>query len=306
MKIGITGGTGFIGSEVVRKLVALGHDVTLLTYKSSRPTRITDIIEDVNIIVLSGVNEEQMQEMKLDTVINMATCYMKDDQGSADRSAMFAGNVSMSNRLLELCISSGVKRFVNAGTWFEYARQDTPLNEHSRIDPYNYYASTKLSFQEILKYTAKRYGLSAATLCVFPVYGGRDNPGKLIPIMIKTMLEGGTLNLSPGGQQWNFTYVDDMADAFVSAALRDNLDFDTYNIGINKTVSLIEIGNILQEIIGTGKLNFGAQEYRKDEVMHVNCTPTISDLFLNWRAKTSIEEGLKLTVEEYKKWKSKE
>jgi nucleoside-diphosphate-sugar epimerase len=186
---------------------------------------------------------------KPDIIIHLATCYRKYHTAT-DISEMISTNIDLPTQIAQLAVQHGVKYYINTGTFFEYDFSDTPLQETSREQAFNLYASTKQAFNNVLKYYTEQYDFRALTIRLFSPYGPGDNE-KFIPVVIRSLEKGMEMSLVNSTQRLNFTYVEDIVDAYMLAidkiAYLKN-SYEIINVAPSESTSLIDVIRVLEQI----------------------------------------------------------
>lgn len=309
-KVLITGATGFIGSNLTRRLIQEGFEVGITKREKSDVWRIKDLLDK---IVTYDVDLRDTQEVskavshfRPDVIFHLATYYAVEHE-SQEVSLMIDTNVLGTANLLEASKESMVKLFVNTSSCFVYKESKDKLRENDDLSPLNLYALTKLQAEQDCSFYAERYGLKTITLRIFPPYGPADHERRLIPYTIKILLNEEKPKMTTGKQRWDFVYVDDIVDAYFKLLSISDLSqkHEIFNIGTGNVISVREVVSQIKEIIGSElEPEWGAVPYRKNEVWFTCADIRKAKTFLKWKPKTQIEEGLKYTVEWYKKfWK---
>ena len=294
----LTGATGFLGSHLLEALLTQGYKVTILKRSTSDTWRINHVLGRVNVFDIDKVSIDSVfVNNSVDVVIHLATFYRKND-ASTDVEDMIKSNVTFPSVLLEAGIRSGLKGFINTGTFFEYDCSCLPVNESNDLKPFNFYAKTKLAFDVLLN--SYRDDLNVITLRLFSPYGPKDND-KVIPHIIKKALIGAEINLSEGLQKLDFTYCEDVVGAYLKAvALINNGKnvSETFNIGTGRPHSIREIVSILEEEMDT-RLNVKwAPPFRNDfDIVYSDVKKTST--VLGWHPRSSIRAGLISTLKYY-------
>ncbi len=303
MKILITGGTGFIGSHLVHSLLQNGHELFILARQNSKTWRIDDIKEEISLLPYSNFDDiEKVFENGFDGVIHLATLYKKNDDISAIPE-MIEANVSFPSVLLQQAAKSNCRFFINTGTCFEYKLSSFPLTEGHPTDGYNFYAATKLAFEQILQYTSSHSSLRTATLRLFYPYGEKDNR-KLITLLMDAFINCKPITVSKGEQQINYTYISDLVDAYNKSLIFITSDkykqHEVFNIGIDQTVSIKEIVTTLEDITGKQSIVTFGDTYPEGEIMHMNCNYSKAKEYLGWQPANDIKKGLQHIYDYYK------
>lgn len=294
----ITGGTGFIGSHVLEKLLNEGINIILLKRSYSDIWRIKNlfnklIVYDIDIIPLENI----FQKNKIDAVIHVATYYKKYHDYN-DIENMIFSNITFPTKLLDLCAKYGIKYFINTGTFFEYNIRTLPVKETDGKKPCNLYSSTKISFEDIIKFYRDK--VKSITLRIFSPYGEKDNEYKLIPTLIKKAIYNEEVHLSEGFQKLDFIYVKDIANAYYKVLQNiENLEnLESFNIGFGFPYSIREVVSIIQEILNK-EIDISWGKPTKDiSICYADINKTKDKL--NWKPEYSLKKGLEKTIEYYK------
>lgn len=300
----LTGATGFIGSHLLEELLKNKYRVLILKRSHSNTSRIDRLLRQVKVYNTDKVAIQKMfTENKIEAVVHVATFYVKQHKNLGEIRETIDANISFPTELLELAKEFKVPYFINTGTFFEYKLdKKIKLTENSKICPYNFYAASKVSFENILQYYCDNYPIKGITLKLFAPYGEKDN-NKLVIFLMNSLFGKNEIAMTRGEQKWNFTYVKDIVDAYMKSLkyipqMKEN--YQDFNIGTDKTISIKELANTLERI-SNKKLNieWGAKEYSKKEIFYANCDNKKARKFLNWEPKYNINSGIKSTYHYY-------
>jgi len=299
MIILVTGGTGFIGSHLVHKLLKLKHKVILLKRRMSDTWRINDVLKQCFIYNSDDNLEKVFRENKIDIIIHLATKYVKFHKHSKEAKEIINTNITFPTLLLDLAVKYKVNGFINTGTCFEYRLTNKKLKETDKIEPYNFYAASKIAFEEVLKFYSKNYKINAVTLKLFYPYGEKDNQ-KLISLVITALLQKQKLCLNSGKQKLNFTYISDIVDAYIKVLnfifSSEYTSYEVFNTGADKAYSVRQIVHYLQKIYhDKGDINFGTSSHKNKDIKHMNCNNQKAKRLLNWQPKVNLATGLDKT-----------
>jgi dTDP-glucose 4,6-dehydratase len=207
-------------------------------------------------------------------------------------------NVMGTLNLLELCKEHGIKKFVLASTSSLYGQGERPFREEQSTDrPLSPYAASKKAAEALCYAYHHLYGIDMTVLRYFTVYGPAGRPDMSIFRFIKGVAEGEPLVLyGDGTQERDFTYIDDIARGTL-AALKP-LGYEVINLGSDRPVPLHDVITLIERFLGRQ-----AQIQRRP--MHpADVTATWADIskackLLGWVPQTSLEEGLRRTVDWY-------
>ncbi|EKD89902.1 MAG: NAD-dependent epimerase/dehydratase [uncultured bacterium] len=304
MNILITGGSGFVGSHLLKRLILTNHKIFIIKRNSSDLWRIKSIAKKINILEMKSFKDLShiFAHEKFDLIIHLAMKYVKSDESWQDAQEINEVNITYPSILLMMADQYKTKAFINTGTCFEYNLSNNPLSETDFINPYNYYASTKVAFEDIFKFYILHGKILGLTLKLSYPYGEMDNK-KVIPLIIKSIITNTPLELTYGEQKLGFTYVEDIIDAYLQAInfiAKDKLkSYEVFNIGANNTYQLKEIVGHLEKISGKKSLISFSKPYPPNEIMHISCNFEKAKKILNWFPKTDIIEGLTKTYQYY-------
>lgn len=295
----LTWGTGFLGSHLMDRLCQDGYHIFLLIQETSHFDRIIHLqgqYTSVYFSDLSGLFESE----KIDLVIHLATCYKKE-HSNEDIEEMIYANITLPTKILELCAINNVKKFINTGTFFEYDLSVSEFTENTIEKAYNLYASLKLAFWQILQYYSSNHGMNIVTLRVFSPYWPKDNI-KIIPILIRWILDNREVSLQDTSQVLHFTYVVDIINSYMATIdyLQDMNSswYEVINIWSQESYSIEDIVSILENISSKKIQKKVATPYKLKEKTICNIQKARD--VINWTPITSLEDWLRLTYNDYK------
>jgi nucleoside-diphosphate-sugar epimerase len=302
----ITGAAGFVGANLARKLADDGLDVHLLLRPGSRPWRLEDVkprmrLHEADLLdesalarILSAVNPE--------VVYHLATYGGYPEQTDADR-ILRTNFLGMWN-LLRACESTRCSLLVNSGSSSEYGFKPHPTRETDFLEPNSYYAVSKAASTLLAQHVARSGRLPAATLRLYSVYGPFEEPTRLIPTLIRNALAGAPLVMVNPETGRDFVFVEDVVRAFRCWDGLLALKGDPVNIGsgIQSTVR-----TALETVVRLTASNSEVQWNRMppriwDQKVWV-ADISQARAKLGWSPTTSLEEGLRKTLDWHRSWK---
>lgn len=303
MKMIVTGGAGFIGSHLVDLLVQEKHEVSVLDNLSTgRLQNLEQVQDDVRIVQcdLAHPGEWQKKFQGVDWVFHLAALadIVPSVQNPGD---YFRANVDGTFNVLQAARQAGVKRFIYAASSSCYGIADEyPTKETAHIRPEYPYALTKRLSEELVLHWAKIYKLPAVALRLFNVYGPRSRTsgtyGAVFGVFLAQKLAGKPFTIVGDGKQTrDFTFVTDVARAFLAAAKSDK-SAEFYNVGSGKTVSVNRIVELLQ-----GEKVFIPKRPGEPECTFADITKIKSEL--DWQPQVSIEEGVAELLKNIDYWR---
>ena len=303
MRILVTGGAGFIGSNVVDALVKDGHEVTVLDNLSTgKEENINPEVKFYNIDLLDIESLEFVfREFKPDVVNHHAA--QIDVRKSVEDPAFDAEtNIIGSINLFELSINFEVKRIIFSSTGGAlYGEPEAlPASEDTPIEPLSAYGVAKYCVENYLNYFKRLYGIERVILRYANVYGPRQDPlgeAGVVAIFTGKILKGEKpVIYGDGAQTRDYIYVEDVVEANVLAL---NGKEGVYNIGTGKETSINELLEIFSKVLGR-EIKPEYAPPRKGEIRRISLDGEKAKKELSFVPKYSLEEGLKKTIEWYR------
>ena len=274
MNVLVTGGLGLIGHNVVRRLQAQGHTVSIIDTKTNY-----DIIPQEEIDYLIAQRSQGLDLTKyycLDIVNKwtMESCFSIDKPEIVIHMASFPrqkvvnahpgrGSRTMSEGLLNLLDHSntyGVRKFIYISSSMVYGDFKDDVTEDAECRPQGQYGILKLAGEWLVKDYARRTDLAYTIIRPSAVYGPLDVEDRVISKFILNAMRGIPLKVNGAGETLDFTYVDDAADGIVAAALSDHTDNKTYNITKSHSHSLLDAANLAVKVAGQGEIIVGNRD----------------------------------------------
>lgn len=305
----VTGCAGFIGWKVSERLLAENMNVVgvdnLNDYYDPRLKEwrlsSTNKSQNFSLQVLDISEYEPVRrlflENKFDAVINLAA--RAGVRASVEDPWVYLDtNVKGTLNLLECCKEFGVNKFVLASTSSLYGLNEMPFRETDRTDsPLAPYSATKKG-AEVLCYSYHYlYGLDVSIPRYFTVYGPAGRPDMSIFIFIKNIDNGIPITVfGDGKQQRDFSYIDDIADGTLKCLQPSG--YEIFNLGSDNPVELMYVIKLIEDALGKKAVMKFLPRHPAD-VFATWAYIEKSKEKLNWYPKTTIEEGIKKTVEWY-------
>lgn len=300
----VTGGAGFIGSHLVDALLAENISVRVIdNYSTGRPENLAHVAGQVELVEADFAKSGSWQKLFQDTDWVFHLGALADIVPSIQRPAdYFQANVDGTFNVLEAAKNAGVKRFVYAASSSCYGIPDKyPTSEDADISPQYPYALTKRLGEELVMHWAQLYNLPAIALRLFNVYGPRSRTsgtyGAVLGVFLAQKLANKPFTVvGDGTQTRDFTYVTDVANAFLTAA-QSSVCEEIFNVGSGETVSV----NRLVELLG-GEVTYIPKRPGEPDCTYADITKIRRDL--KWQPKVSIKQGVDNVLANIDYWKS--
>lgn len=306
----VTGGAGFIGSNLCEAILNLGYKVRCLDDLSTGKQENVDLfLDNPNYEFIKGDIKDLDTCMKacegIDYVLNQAAW------GSVPRSIEMplfycANNIQGTLNMLEAARQNGVKKFVYASSSSVYGDEpNLPKKEGREGNLLSPYAVSKMADEEWAKQYTKHYGLDTYGLRYFNVFGRRQDPNgayaAVIPKFIKQLLDGETPTINGDGMQSrDFTYIENVIEANLKACLAPHKAAgEAFNIAYGGREYLLDIYYGLTEALGLDiEPNFGPD--RAGDIKHSNADIGKAKELLGYEPDWSFDRGIKAAIEWYK------
>jgi nucleoside-diphosphate-sugar epimerase len=286
----VTGGTGFIGSRLSRRLCRLGAEV----YATSR---VAHAAEDTSVRWLGADLAEPaaarsaFTAARPDVVMHLAS-HVAGGRGVDLVSQTFRDNLASTVNLLTVAEELGCSRVVLAGSM-----EEPGVHDPAGVPP-SPYAAAKWAAAAYARMFHALYSLPVVMLRIFMVYGpGQGDETKLVPYVIRSLLKCESPRLTSGTRRVDWVYVDDVVDAFLHAAFAQDAEGTASDIGSGSAITIRElVARIVSTMNAETVPIFGALQDRQLETSYVADVLRTEEI-LGWRPTTGLDQGLRMTVD---------
>ena len=292
----VTGGAGFIGSQLVRDLVRRGHDVSLLLHPNTSLDRLGDAAGSVRVVE-GDVGDPAAVLATLGPWRPDACAHLAwyGDPSTYLTSRENLAQLTASLTFLTTLLDSGCGRLLITGTCAEYEPSDELLTEQSPLGPRTLYAAAKLSLRMLAAQLAADAGASLAWARIFHLYGPNEREQRLVPAVIRTLLDGREFLATAGTQERDYLHVADVASA-LSALLEEGRD-GAFNVCSGIPVTVREVVATIAEIVGQPNgVRFGAIGARKWDPPFLCGDNSLLVKETGWSPSRSLRNGLEDAV----------
>ena len=306
----VTGGAGFIGSNLVEAILKLGCEVRVLdNFSTGKRENIVEFLDNENFELIEGDirNLEDCQK----ACEGVAYVLHQAAWGSVPRSLEFPVlyneiNVKGHLNMMQAARENNIKKFVYASSSSVYG--DSPIlpkKEEKIGRVLSPYALTKRINEEYADLYFRIYGLDTIGLRYFNVFGKKQDPhgfyAAVIPKFVKQLIDNEIPQINGDGEtSRDFTYIENVIDANLKACLaKKEASGQAFNIAYGGRETLNNLYNKISELLNINKKPVYAPE-RAWDIKHSNADISKAKLFLNYDPKYSMGEGLALTIKWYK------
>lgn len=304
----VTGGAGFIGSNLADGLIAQGAKVVII---DNLVTGFRENLEEIKgdfDFIEGDINDDAAVKKALNGV---EVVFHQAALPSVPRSVenpeeTHQACVNGTFNLLLRSKDSGVKRFIYAGSSSAYGNQKVlPKVETMRAEPLSPYAAAKLMGEHYCSVFSHVYGLEGISLRYFNVFGPRQNPAShysgVISRFIDALMSGKTpVIYGDGEQSRDFTYIENVVNANIKAAQTNKGIGESINTANGERITLNELLDVLKTITGTENINADYQDGRKGDVKDSQADNRKAIECFGYEKLVGLEEGLKNTIDWWK------
>jgi UDP-glucose 4-epimerase len=298
----VTGGSGFIGSHLVHRLIADGAKVAVTVRYGNvmKNERLRDCWDDIQVIESDlrnrGALEAGFREFPAEVVFHLAA-YNHVGQSFVQVEECFDVNAKGTANLLDMC--SGTEKFIYMSTSEVYGHQtEVPFVETMCPEPISPYAITKYA-GELYCHMKQRIGgqTSVVMLRPFNTFGPYQSAKAVIPELIVNCLRGETIHTTLGEQTREFNYVDNIIDGLVSAASHPGRVEGVMNLAGGEEIAIRDLVNKIAELTNTrSKIEIGALPYRPTEIWRMFADSSRARETIGWQPRVRLEDGLVKTI----------
>lgn len=300
----VTGGAGFIGSNLADALVSKGFPVRVIdNFSTGKLENLGQSLPSIELIRGDLRNGKDLAKAVRGAAYVFHMGAISNVPQSVEQPLVtHEVNVMGTFRLLQASRKAGVKRFIFTSSSSIYGETNKfPSTEDDLPRPESPYAASKIMGEYDCRNFSKWYGLETVALRYFNVYGPRQNPQSryacVIPIFLKCILDGVPVEVHwDGKQSRDFVYIDDVVTANLLAMKRSGISGDVFNIGSHSEVRVLDCLSGIQKILGLKKVKVRHTPKREGDVRRTFADISKARRLLGYRPGVSFHEGLRRTV----------
>lgn len=303
----VTGGAGFIGSNLVHELLQRGETVRVLdNFSTGRRSNLADVYGDIDLVEGDLRSSESCRQATkgVDVVLHQGAL-PSVQRSVSDPFTSHDTNATATMNLLVAARDAGVKRFVYASSSSVYGDSPTmPKQEEMIPRPKSPYAVAKLAGEHYCRIFYELYGLETVCLRYFNVFGPYQDPtshySAVIPLFIRAMMAGKAPTIyGDGTQSRDFTFVQNNVHANLLAATQPGVGGQIFNIACGQRYSLLDLMDALNEILGTA-IEPTFDHSRRGDVKHSLADIRRAQEMLGYTVQVDFLEGLRRTAAWYR------
>lgn len=296
----VTGGTGFVGANLVRRLLRDGHEVHLFVRSSYAGWRIDDIRNNIHVHEIDLCDAEEVTSLM--GVIRPHWVFHLAAHGAYSWQQhireMVQTNLIATINLVEASVEAGVESFIHAGSSSEYGFKDHAPTETTWLEPNSSYAVTKASATLYCRYMAQQHDAHIVTLRLYSVFGPYEEPGRLMPTVILHGLAGKLPPLVNPDIARDYVYTEDVNEAFLRVSAQTDIERGcVYNVGTGIQTTLRDVIETAQKVLPIRETpQWGSMESRQwDTSVWVADNRAIVQS-LGWHPTYAFEQGFREMV----------
>jgi UDP-glucose 4-epimerase len=300
-RVMLTGGNGFIGANLARRLMKDGYDVHLLVRPDSTPWRLLEIRANVQLHQVSLETEDLLtkilSKVRPEWIFHLAVYGAYPSQTDFPR--MVRTNIAGTMNLLQACLNTGFEVFVNSGSSSEYGHKDHAPAETELLEPNSHYAVTKASATLLCQHEAQSRRMRIPTLRLYSVYGPHEGPTRLMPTLIRKGMHGEWPPLAKPDIARDYVYIEDVLDAYLLAATQTTREFGAvFNVGTGIQTSLCEVAQVAKKVLPIPI----EPSWETMPIRQWDTTTWVADnrkirAELGWQPRHTFEQGFRLMVD---------
>jgi nucleoside-diphosphate-sugar epimerase len=295
----ITGGAGFIGANIINKLLQSNCEINVLIKPSTDLWRLKNTIHKLKIFKADISDKSSLAKIVTkvnpQAIIHLATYSRYRNQREFEQ--MVETNIRGTLNLLDASKNINYDIFINTGSSSEYGIKSAPMREIDLLEPISFYAATKSSATLLCQVFSKEYNKPIVTLRPFSAYGPFEENNRFIPTIIKSIIKNKRIKLTPGNERRDFIYIEDIVDIYIKTlTCGKNLSGQILNMGTGIEYTNDEVVQILFKVTNKKVLiEKGAFPKRLWDTSHWVADTTKTRKLLNWKPEFTLEQGLRYT-----------
>lgn len=305
-KILVTGGCGFIGSHLVKRLLNEGADVSIIDRKGTKTWRLEEQLKNISIYEMDITDSRKVEicikDICPEIVFHLAAYGVDSTQKEYIKAAQIniLGTINILNSLRD----TGCKKFINMSSCAEYGNKKDIMKEDMYPEPVSIYGSSKACATIVAHQIARENNIDIITLRPFGIFGEGEERHKIFSHIILSILEDKEVRLTSCEQLRDYCYIENIIDGLVLSA-KSKLKCNIFNIASGNIFHLKYYVNLIFKHMRTSRIPlYGIVESRKNEMW--SPTADISNIHaeLGWIPRIGLEDGIVRTIKWYEENKN--
>lgn len=293
----VTGAAGFVGSCLVRKLLAKKCETSIFLKRNSNLWRIKDLLKNPYLHVYYSDLADPVKLTSLIKKISPDIIYHLAARGAYstqnDAAEIFEVNIFGTLHLLQACQEIPYELFVNTGSTSEYGFKNLPMSEKDILEPASYYAIAKAAATHLSTFIARSAHKPIVTVRLFSAYGPYEEPARFFPTLLKSLYSTQPLNLVSGKIARDFIYVNDVVDFYLCTSHLKKFPGEVFNLGTGKQSTIREAVKTAMTVTGRKtQLNWQNMEAKTWDATHWVADMKKTKKLLGWQPRYSLTAGI--------------
>jgi len=298
-KILVAGGSGFIGSNLINKLLTDSNEVISISKNKSNFFQKTDKFQHIITDLSKPITHNNFESLKgVEYIINCSGYIDHRNFSNGGREIFNSHLISLQN-LTNIASNLKVKAFIQIGSSDEYGKIKSPIKESTRETPTTPYGLGKLASTHLLQQHFREGLLNTVIVRPFLVFGELQNKNRFLPYLIDNCIKNKRFKVTKGEQIRDYLYIKDFIDGIVKCLNNEKAYGEIINIASGKPISIKEVILMVNEIIAKGEPIFGGINYREGESMELYANIDKAKEILNWEPKYNFKSCLKKVINWY-------
>lgn len=292
----VIGGTGFIGHHLLKASLQKRWQVSSVSLNPPTKKRFVEGVRYLHLDLTDPLLVKESLGEDFDYVVNLGGYINHQLFRDGGRDLIETHFTALQN-LLEALSRRKLKRFVQIGSSDEYGNAPAPQREEWREQPISPYSLAKVASTHFLQMLFRTEHFPAVTLRLFLTYGPGQDSARFLPQIIRGCLDDKAFPTSSGEQLRDFCFVEDTVQAILQALVLPEAVGEVINVSSGEPVTIRTMIDKVCNYTGTGKPQHGEVPYRAGENMALYANVKKAETVLQWKASTSLDEGLQKTID---------
>lgn len=292
----VHGASSFLGNNFIKLLISRKINLHIIA-RSASQISYCENLPNVKIYRY----KETISEINCKSILVKGPVFIEfswDGVFGSDRNMpeQLTVNIPLIVSSIAFAKSLNAKHWIGIGSQAEYGDLNKEITENDTCNPTTLYGISKLLCSKISKELCQAYNIEHSWLRLFSVFGPNDNHDWLIPYLIKGMLQNQEINVTKAEQLWDYLFIDDISEMLLKLMNANGVGIA--NLGSGKPIQIRQIIEKIKILTSSDSVvNYGAIDYRPDQVMYMSANITKLSKLLQWQPETGIDEGLIKTID---------